>query len=180
MKTLYAMSADVIALAELLDEMGGDISAPEAEAAFDSWAKELGDNEAVKLGGVVAWLAQLDMEAKRAWEESVAYSAMAKQKEAIAERITQAITAYLTATGRKKYTTPNGRTISVCANGGKQPIEIDTVDPETIPAQYRKQRLEIDRAAVREGLESGYWLPWARLRPCGTHVRITPKPKGGN
>lgn len=53
-------------------------------------------------------------------------------------------------------------------NGGRQPMEI-TGD---VPDSYARMTVEPDGELIRRALESGAELPFARLLPRGTHVRI--------
>lgn len=65
--------------------------------------------------------------------------------------------------------------IKVVANGGKNPIQINEVDPVELPAQYTK--LEIDKDAITEALQSVdtlvvNGLVVAEKLPKGVHLRV--------
>lgn len=45
-------------------------------------------------------------------------------------------------------------------------------NPELLPAQFRRVRYEVDKDAVRQMLESGAQLSFARLGERGTSIRI--------
>jgi len=70
--------------------------------------------------------------------------------------------------GTKKLETLRFR-LSVCGNGGKQPIDITGEVPEDF--MYTPDP-EVDNEHVRKALESGEQLPFAQLLPRGTHLRI--------
>lgn len=64
-------------------------------------------------------------------------------------------------------------TLSVRKNGGVLPLEIDEdVLPEDVPGMYTRQKVEFNNACIRDVLEQGVELPFARLGEQGTHLRI--------
>lgn len=62
-------------------------------------------------------------------------------------------------------------TLSVCKNGGKTPIDIDD---ENVPQEYKQEVVtyKVDSNKIREQLDEGVILPFARFRERGTHLRI--------
>lgn len=58
--------------------------------------------------------------------------------------------------------------ITVCKNGGKQPIEFTG----EVSTEYTKTVLQVDNEAIRQALESGKQLPFAVLQERGEHLRI--------
>lgn len=59
------------------------------------------------------------------------------------------------------------------ANGGKTPVLLEEgIDPEQVDPRFRRVKYEIDNDAVREALESGEEIAWARLGERGTSLRI--------
>lgn len=63
-------------------------------------------------------------------------------------------------------------TISVQKNGGVLPLEIyEGMDPNDYPGHTIVRR-EWDTGAIRQALEDGYELQFARLGERGTHLRI--------
>lgn len=60
---------------------------------------------------------------------------------------------------------------SICANGGKQPIEYKKdIDLKNLEERFIKPELNKDE--VRIALEDGEYLEFAKLMPRGTHLRI--------
>lgn len=45
--------------------------------------------------------------------------------------------------------------LSLCRNGGKQPIELNVETPEELPQKFQRIRVEPDMTAIREALEAG-------------------------
>ena len=60
-------------------------------------------------------------------------------------------------------------TISIQANGGSQALEIDE---DKVPDNYMKIEYVIDKEKIREELEKGAELEFARLKPRGEGLRI--------
>lgn len=174
MPTLYDLTADVIALDELLDERGGDISDPEIAATLEAFALEVEANRAAKLDGCVSYIRHLEMEASAARAEADQWTAKAKSRETRIASFKGWLKTLLERSGQTKCKTLAGRTVSVQANGGKLPVvyTADDIDPATIPDSLCRIRREIDRSAVAAALEAGETLAFAALGPRGTHLRI--------
>ena len=60
-------------------------------------------------------------------------------------------------------------TVSVCKNGGKQPIEIHEED---VPMVWKECFHKPDMDLIRSELEKGTPLGFAQLQQRGTHLRI--------
>ena len=58
-------------------------------------------------------------------------------------------------------------------NGGKAPVQLtEGIEVSAIPGRFQRQPPpEVDMDAVRDALEAGEVLPWARLVERGEHVR---------
>ena len=61
------------------------------------------------------------------------------------------------------------RIFKICNNGGVQPMD---VDKENVPDSYQRIIYEPDMKKIRDALESGAELSFARLEPRGKHLRI--------
>ena len=61
------------------------------------------------------------------------------------------------------------RIFKICNNGGVQPMD---VDKENVPDSYQRIIYEPDMKKIRDALESGTELSFARLEPRGKHLRI--------
>lgn len=171
-KTLFEIGADLVALDNLIDETGGELANPEVEQAVESWFKELAVAESTKLAGYCGYIHQLDMEAEAAKQVAAVYQSKAKTRESRIAYLKNRMKEYLTGTGRTKVQTADGQTIAVQKNGGKQPIEHDPIDPNELPDQFVKIVRQPDNDAIRKALEGGEVLPFSRLLPVGTHLRI--------
>lgn len=83
------------------------------------------------------------------------------------ERMLAALKAAMEAMGAERL---EGRLhrFRLVKNGGLQPLEVSG----DVPDAYTKITVEPDREMIREALEAGAELPFARFLPRGTHVRM--------
>lgn len=70
-------------------------------------------------------------------------------------------------TGKTKFAT-NLFSFNIAKNGGKQALTIDG----DVPEEYTKTIIENDIDKIRQALEEGKELPFARLEPRGESLRI--------
>ncbi|MBS5858054.1 MAG: siphovirus Gp157 family protein [Clostridium sp.] len=70
-------------------------------------------------------------------------------------------------TGKTKFAT-NLFSFNIVKNGGKQALTIDG----DVPEEYTKTIIENDTDKIRQALEEGKELPFARLEPRGESLRI--------
>ena len=173
MRPLFAIDADLAALDELIEERGGEVTDPEAERAWEQWAHELYAERGEKLDRIAEWLAREKMEAAAAREQAELYLKAAKARENRIEDRKRRVLHGMTERGLTRLESATGRVFRVCKNGGKPSMEIDPVDIEAVPQALRETIVQIDREAVRAMLEADNTLPFARLLPVGSHLRIS-------
>jgi hypothetical protein len=65
----------------------------------------------------------------------------------------------------------NNFNLSICANGGNQPIEVNIL-PELLPAEFQKVEIKPNMETIREALKMGTSLDGVTLLPRGEHLRI--------
>lgn len=171
--TLFQLGDDIRALDDLIEELGGDVSDPQVEAAWLAMAEQLTTDEAAKLDGYVNYIRTLEMEAVAAKAEAEQYAMKARTRENRVKWIKERLKQHLEATGRTKAETATKRAIAIQANGGKPPlILVDNLDPATLPDHLVIIRRTPDTDAIRAALEAGEPLPFASLGCRGTHLRI--------
>ena len=173
-RTLYEITEDVLKLNELLDEVEGDLGrCGEIEPAITAWLISLGVEQEKKLDGYAGLILQLEMEAVAAKAEAEQWQAKARSRESRVKFLKERLKQHLTLTGQTKVTTASGRLIKVQSNGGQKPIiYADEIDLNTAPEDHVIVRRDLDRAKVRETLESGGTLPFAVLAERGPQLRI--------
>jgi hypothetical protein len=169
MSTLFEIGDDAAALDALLEEIGGDVSDPEAAAAIDEWLQETEGALETKLDGYAALIGERAAKAKARKEEAKRLTELARMDENMAARLKERLQFFFEEHGIEKKETSRFK-IALAQNGGKLPLLIDDVSPDEIPDYYTKK--ELDRESIREALEGGMPLNFARLGERGMSLRI--------
>lgn len=171
MPKLFDIGADLMALSDLLDESNGEIT-PENEPILEAFFAELENDQAVKLEGYVGLIKTLEGEAAVAKATAEQFQMKARSRENSVKRLKDRVKMYLEVTNQPKAVTEKGFTLAVRANGGKQPLDLDDLRIEDLPPEFRKITVTVDTEKIREHLEAGGSLSFARLQPRGNHLRI--------
>lgn len=169
-RTLFEIGAELQALNDLLDDIGGDVSDPAVEDRVTQWFEELSRDEAVKLDHYCGLIKMLDGEVAVLKSEADEYAKRAKSRENRIANLKARMKLHLEATGRTRAVTATGRTVCVQKNGGKPPVECDPVPLDDLPPAFVRVTRAIDADAVRAAL--GQVLASARFGGFGTHLRI--------
>jgi Siphovirus Gp157 len=167
MPTLFQIGADLISAYETIDDLGGELP-PELE----SWFDQLATDEAGKLDSYVGLIRQADAESAAAMEEMERWKMRAQARKNLASKLKERIKQHLELTNRTKAETATGRVLAVQKNGGKQPLVVDWLPLEELPERFKKVTITEDREKIADALAAGEELPFARLEPRGTHLRI--------
>jgi len=168
-QTLFEIGADAQALADLLIEVGGELSSEEEEEAVDRWFAEIGDRLELKVDSYCALIAEMQARADARYEEGMRLTNQARVDQNAAERLKGRLKLFFEMTNRTKLQTPRF-TISLAKNGGKAPLIIE--DEAAVSEDFLKVAVAPDREAIRKALEMGRTLEFARLGNRGTSLRI--------
>jgi hypothetical protein len=170
MSTLLQISEGLLAFQRLLDESDGELT-PEVEAALDQWFAELSDARDQKLDAYAALIRECTLRAsvRKAEQERLALRVRVDEK--LAKALKERLKLFLEVQGISKVETQRYR-ITVCKNGGKQPLEVNA-DPSALPAVCQRITIAPDLDAIYKHLESGIPVAGCRLLPRGKHVRIS-------
>lgn len=169
-RSLFTISEDFLALDALLEELNGDISDPKVATAVDAWFTELDKDLNKKADNYAAFVTELLARAKARKEEADRLSHRAEMDTNTAKWLKDRLKGVLQERGIKKLDTDRF-VISVCVNGGKQPLTM----PENIddlPVSFCKVILEPDVDLIRNTLSAGDAVPGCSLGERGTHLRI--------
>jgi hypothetical protein len=174
--TLRAIGEDLQALEDLLQEVGGDVSEADAEAAIDAWLMETTDALHKKLDRYSDLIQYMNDRAKGRKEEAARLTALAKTDENGAKRLKDRLLWFMTEQGQARLDTKFHR-ITVAKAGGKVALDVDPAfDPEeyvsTPYGHFVKVSYDWDRDAIRKVLERGQPLPFAKLAERSESVRI--------
>lgn len=171
-RALFDIGEDLIAFDNLLEDVGGDVSDPSVESTITNWFTTLSGEESRKLDGYLGYIKTLEGEATVAQAEKEQFETKVRTRKSRIEFLKARLKQHLEATKRTQVKTLAGRTIAIQANGGKLPVDIDQVDPATLPERFTKTTVTINREAVAAALEAGEVLEFARLGTRGTQLRI--------
>lgn len=175
MPKLYEIAADTLALSDLLDEVGGDVTDPRVEAAVADMTGSLEADEKNELERLRQALASLEMRAAAAEEESEQYDRMATSyRKAMAWIKDGVIKPYLESMGKTKAETVTGRKFWIQANGAVGLEIADGVTPLDVPEEFRRVAVDFNNEAIRAALADESRpepVTFAKLRPRGTHLR---------
>lgn len=61
---------------------------------------------------------------------------------------------------------------SIAKNGGKAPLIVDYINAEDLPQEFQKVTVTANNDAIRDALEHGIELDWARIGERGEHINI--------
>ena len=168
--TLFEISADMQALAALLEEVGGDVSEADAEAAVDAWLKENADALQEKLDGYAALIRAFEARGAFRRDEAERVDRLADADERNARRMKDRLRWFFETHGLERVETARHR-LSLTSNGGLRPLEV-FVPAAELPGPYRRVVYSPDADAIRKALENGASLPFAALGERGKHIRI--------
>jgi hypothetical protein len=176
--TLRDIHEDLLALAALLYEAGGDVSDEEAEAAIDEWLAETSESMHAKLERYVELVKTMERRAATRKEEADRLSALASTDLNVAKRLKGRLQWFMGEHNMKRVDT-NLYRITVAGSGGKVPVEITTpMSPEEAAKRGYQDCVRVshdwDKDAIRRLLENGDEgvAKIARLGERGRHLRI--------
>lgn len=164
MATLYQITDDFLRLMELAEDPEVD---PEVFA--DTMEGLEGELE-IKAEGYACVIKELEAEAEKFDREVKRLMAQAGSIRNNVKRMKESLMHSMCELGKTKIPTEHFR-ISVARNGGKQPLFI-TPELADIPEEFLIRRPEPDKDKIREALEAGKELGFARLEERGQHLSI--------
>ena len=175
MPTLYEIESDLQALADILSEVGGDVSDEEAEAAVDAWLAEGKEALAEKVDRYVSVIRESEAKALVLKGEADLFAARSKSNANVAAKLKDRLKFFLES---HQMESVEGKRFKVRlqANGGKAPLtvapEVES-DPSTLPAGLYKLVATLDKEAIRAALESGATVNGCAIGERGKNVRIS-------
>jgi len=166
--TLYAIQNEISDIIDALLE-GGQTEA-DANAALEQHLAGLDEALEQKSEAYASVIQELSLRAKARKDEAVRIRALAEADEAVADRLKARLKEAMEALGKHRIDGVRFK-LSVAANGGKQPLVIET-PADDLPAEFRVVRHEPNKDAIRAALEAGTTVPGCTLLPRGTSLRI--------
>ena len=163
MPTLYQLSEDIKYILDLADEDEDEQSLREALENLSGECEDKAESIATLVQELTALSVSRDAEAKRLINRAkVALNAARRAKEYLRENMKMC--------GMRSLDTNRFR-ITRCKNSGKSPIDLIE---DKVPESYKNETVisKIDTERIREELELGTDLEFAKLADRGEHLRI--------
>ena len=173
-KTLFDISNDALALDEILTEIEGDITDEGVAEIIDKWILENQEDWQNKADSYCALIRENEARANALDDEVKRVQALRDRHRNRAKALKERLLYFMQKHDMKQLKT-NRFELSRAANGGKQSISIATgFVPEelAIISPYRDDIPRFNMDAIREALENGAELDFAKLEPRGEHLRI--------
>ena len=168
-RSLFNISEDLEKLNELLDEVGNDA---EQQELIQQWFETLGEERDRKLDGYAALISEMQARADVRKVEAKRMQELATIDDNRARLLKDRLKAFFQQHDLKTVNTNRYR-LSLAKNGGKAPLILDeNLAITSLPEHFQKVSIDADTAAVREALEKGESLDFARLGERGTSMRI--------
>lgn len=168
-RTLFSISDDLQHLNDLLDEVGDDAQQQEL---INNWLDAVGEERDKKLDGYAALISEMQARADVRKAEARRLQDLAATDENRARLLKERLKSFFQLHDIKTIDTARYR-LSLAKNGGKAPLILkDDLSPTQLPEQFQKVSIDADTAKIREALEAGESLEWARLGERGSSIRI--------
>ncbi len=154
-RTLFEISEDLVALDSLLDEVGGEVTDEQAEAAIEKWFAELGEERDKKIDGYCSLIKQKEAVAKARKAEADRIEALATVDKNAASRLKGRLKLFFEAHDIEKLETDRFK-VAIQNNGGALPViltEDATEHPEELPEQYRRVVFQPNLENIKKDLE---------------------------
>lgn len=176
-RTMFEIDQDWMALNELVDSIGGDLSDPQVDAAFQALSAELFEESGAKLDGSVNYIrfcegriAAALAEAEQYAAEAARFRGRAESYESRMNRTKKMIVESMTLKGLESFETPKGRKVRLQDNAAA-PVEYDNlIKLADVPDEFIHK--ELHRGTVLQALKEGRSLPFARFGKKGRHMRV--------
>ena len=161
--TLYELRAEYMELLALLEDPETD-----PQVIADTMEGIQGEID-IKCDSYVVVIKNLESQVEMIDAELIR---LEKNKSALTnniKRMKSAVLDTIQMTGSRKMVTDHFK-LSVVKNGGKQPMEVDEI--EKIPQDYLTMKPVANMEKIRQELEGGSQLDFARLKERGEHLGI--------
>lgn len=156
MRTLFDISDDLYALAELLAAEDGEVT-PETEEAIDAFFAELGAERDAKIDNYCALIKHFEGFAKLRKEEARRLADSANALDNQAKRMKERLMHFFKTHDLGKITTAR-YTVGPQKAGGKAPLIVDQYfvdNPQELPEGLKRVTYSPDNEAIRIAVEAG-------------------------
>lgn len=165
MTHLYELSTELATINDELITAEGEIT-PELESRLDAVNLALTE----KATGLRKWLARIDGDSAALSAEIKRLQTIKKQQENLQWRLMEYIKHNMIVADLKTISTQIG-TFSICKN----PTSVEIILPDSVPKDFQDEvpaHWEINKKKVKDVLEQGHNVPWAKLVTDKVHLRV--------
>lgn len=170
-RTLFDISEDLLSFYDQMEALGGDVTSPEVEQTLDAWFDQLSHERNEKLDNYAALIRELETRAKARKDEARRLADRAKRDDEHAAYLKQRLLLFFQNHHLKTVETRRYR-LTLQRSGGKTPVVLKT-DPEQLPTEFQRWKVNADLDAIRQALEDGTDLDFAELGERRHFLRIS-------
>ena len=170
MTTLFAISADMQSLDDLLSEKE-DFNDPEIQKIICAWAEENQGNFDLKVDNYAALIKTMEARASVRRDESKRLANRARIDEDAARSLKDRLKLVFQDRKIKKLETARF-CVSIAKNGGLCPLEVDESKIKDLPENCKRIIVEPDKETIRKEIESGKEIVGCKLLERGESLRI--------
>jgi hypothetical protein len=172
--TLFEISDELAAIAELLTANDGEITDDAAGRTLEAWFDQLSDARDAKIDDYCRLITMIRERAEARHREMMRIGTLADVDENTVQRLKAGLQRFMTEQGITKLETPLHK-LTVANNGGKAPLVVPEEwqeDPANAPERYHRRVVKLDVEAIRADLLGGEEVPGCAIGDRGTHLRI--------
>lgn len=162
-RTLFEIGEEYAGLEALLNE-----ETPDTEA-ISLWLEQLDQDRDEKLDNYAAFIGELEARSSVRKAEAQRMTKLSQTDANKAGYLRGALKLFFEKRNLSKVDTKRYR-LSLTKNGGKLPLIVD--DLTLLPARFQKVEISADNSAIREALDAGESLEFARLGERGSNIQI--------
>lgn len=156
------------AFLSLLDESDGEIT-QDASQAIEKWFEEIGSAVDAKLDGYCQVVRELLLRSDARHEEAERLKRRADVDANAVRSLKDRLKLFMELQGKRSIETARYK-ITVAANGGRPPLDIDAA---ALWPSFLVIRTEPDTAKIHAALAAGEQVTGVRVKERGNHLRIT-------
>lgn len=165
-KSLFDIAEDLRLLEESL------LEDPEQEDVIREFLADAQGELEQKLDNYAELISEVKARISARKERIKEIQALVKSDQGLVDRLTGTLQWFFETNGMKKVETERHR-VSLAKNGGKAPVVFtEDFDVEALPEAFVVTKLEPNKEAIREALESGQELGFATLGERGQSIRV--------
>jgi len=182
-QSLFEIGQELEQIFDAYEQLSGEEADSYIASALEQYFEKLGTDLNAKLDGYCGLIKTFEAKAKIRKEEAQRLMGLAATDENNAKRLKKRLQDWMELTGNQKLETPFHK-IWTQANGGLaplqffvsgpdgEPVQVPSIDPMLLPEEFVRIERCTDTHAIREALESGKELHWAKFGDRGTSLRI--------